>query len=205
MMHPSRLQTAVTALCDVLSNDANPLIRLKAVEVLAKLGSEEAIPTLCNTWKYDPEFNLRIAAAEAISQIFNPQTPMSDAPKYDLRGANIGSFAETVQGDQISTQNIAATEANLDNILATIQPVIETLKQKYPVTTETEAIAIIDAEFQEIKQTQPWRWQNLLNLKRLWKGSKTAALKIGEHFAEENPWGKGIIGFLEGVSEEVEE
>jgi hypothetical protein len=127
---------------------------------------------------------------------------MPDAPKYDLRGANIGSFAETVQGDQISTQNITTTEANLDDILATIQPIIETLKQKYPVTTEAEALTIIDAEFQEIKQTQPWRWQNLLNLKRLWKGSKTAALKIGEHFAEENPWGKGIIGFLEGVSEE---
>ncbi len=32
---------------------------------------------------------------------------------------------------------------------------------------------------------------------------KTVALKIGEHFAQENPWGKGLIGFLEGVTEEV--
>ena len=39
-----------------------------------------------------------------------------------------------------------------------------------------EAIAIIDAEFQAIQQKQPWRWCNLLNLKRLWQGGKQAAL-----------------------------
>ncbi|CCI20681.1 hypothetical protein MICAF_960005 [Microcystis aeruginosa PCC 9807] len=30
-------------------------------------------------------------------QSFNP---MSETPKYDLRGANIANFADTVQGDQ---------------------------------------------------------------------------------------------------------
>jgi HEAT repeat protein len=74
-MRPSNLKIAVTAMCDVLRKDANPLIRLKAAEVLAKLGSEEAIPTLCDAWKHDPDFNLRLAAADAISQILNSQTP----------------------------------------------------------------------------------------------------------------------------------
>jgi len=47
------------------------------------------------------------------------------------------------------------------------------------------------------------RWQNFLNLKRLWNGGKKAAVKVGEHFIESNSWGKGAIAFLEGVSEDV--
>jgi hypothetical protein len=42
-----------------------------------------------------------------------------------------------------------------------------------------------------------------MNVKRLYNGGKKAALKVGEHFAEENIWGKGLIAFLEGVSENV--
>jgi hypothetical protein len=45
--------------------------------------------------------------------------------------------------------------------------------------------------------------QNFMNLKRLWNGGKKAGLKVGEHFAESNVWGKGAIAFLEGVSEDV--
>jgi len=36
------------------------------------------------------------------------------------------------------------------------------------------------------------RWQNFLNLKRLWNGGKKAAVKVGEHFIELNPWGKSV-------------
>ncbi len=39
------------------------------------------------------------------------------------------------------------------------------------------------------------RWQNFLNLKRLWNGGKKAAVKVGEHFVESNPWGKGAGSF----------
>jgi len=35
---------------------------------------------------------------------------MSDAPKFDLRGATIGNLADTVHGNQIATQNIDASE-----------------------------------------------------------------------------------------------
>jgi hypothetical protein len=39
--------------------------------------------------------------------------------------------------------------------------------------------------------------------KRLCHGGKQAAITVGEHFVESNPWGKGAIAFLEGVSEDV--
>ena len=44
---------------------------------------------------------------------------------------------------------------------------------------------------------------NLLNVKRLYNGGKKAAVKVGEHFTQENVWGKGAVAFLEGISEDV--
>jgi hypothetical protein len=73
------------------------------------------------------------------------------------------------------------------------------------------AINIIDAEFKSLEASR-WRslperespqWQNLLNIKRLCNGGKKAAVKVGEHFTPENPWGKGFVALLEGVSEDV--
>jgi len=44
----------------------------------------------------------------------------------------------------------------------------------------------------------------LLSLTQLWNGLKKGALKAGEHFTEEMPWGKAAIGFLEGVMDDSE-
>jgi hypothetical protein len=43
------------------------------------------------------------------------------------------------------------------------------------------------------RSTRATGWQNFLNLKRLWNGSKKAGIKVGEHFAENNVWAKGAI------------
>lgn len=132
---------------------------------------------------------------------------MSDAPKFDLRGANIGNLADTVHGNQVATQHIDAqqvdaSEQNFEVLLTDFQQFINDLSQKYPNATDDTAIQIIDVEAKELKRKQPLRWQNFLNLKRLWNGGKKAAFKVGEHYAEQNPLGKGAIAFLEGVMEE---
>jgi hypothetical protein len=61
---------------------------------------------------------------------------------------------------------------------------------------------IIEAEVKLIAAQDQQRWQNFLNLKRLWNGGKKAGIKVGEHFAENNIWAKGAIAFLEGMSED---
>jgi hypothetical protein len=201
--HPENRRQLVQTLCEVLLNDPNSIMRLKAVESLRLIRAEEAINELCCVFKTDPDLNVRLAAADAAVEIENPEAfkTMSETPKYDFRGAKIGSIADNVQGDQVSYQfNLA--EANLDEELTEIQQILNTLQQKHSQASESEASAIIEAEFREIKQRKPWQWENLLNLKRLRKGSKTAALKVGEHFSEENVWGKAFLGFLEGISDE---
>jgi len=128
---------------------------------------------------------------------------MSNAPKFDLRGANIGNLAETVQGNQIAhIQN--ASEQNLEMLLADYQQFIQQLQQKYPTLADPSTVPqIIEVEAKLIEAHDQQRWQNFLNLKRLWNGGKKAAIKVSEHFVESNPWGKGAIAFLEGVSEDV--
>lgn len=132
---------------------------------------------------------------------------MSDAPKFDLRGTNIGNLADTVHGNQIATQHIDAqqvdaSEQTFELLLTDFQQFINDLQQKYPDATDEKAIQTIDVEVKELQRTKPLRWQNFVNLKRLWNGGKKAAFKVGEHYAEQNPFGKGAIAFLEGVMEE---
>lgn len=127
---------------------------------------------------------------------------MSDAPKFELRGAGIGNLADTVYGNQITIQHINASEHNFEFLLTDFQQFINDLKQKHPDATDETAIQIIDVEAKELQRRQPLRWQNFLALKRLWNGGKKVAFKVGEHYAEQNPLGKAAIAFLEGVMEE---
>ena len=126
---------------------------------------------------------------------------MSDQPKVQMNfHAPVHGAAGNVQRDMIVNAPHSEPEAALDAIVQ----IIQTLEQKYTfVQDEQQALAIIDAEFTEIKAKQLPQWQDLMNIKRLYSGGKKAALKVGEHFAEQNPWGKGFIAFLEGVSEDV--
>jgi hypothetical protein len=205
---------AIETICRILRNDADPSVRLVAAQDLGKLSTitQTCVDALCQSAETDPDSEIRKQALRSLGKIYKNRTTaqqlfqilqtMSETSKVQMNfNAPVTGVAGNVEGDFI----VNASEQDLEMLLTDVTQILETLKQKHPSpTTEQTAIAIIDAEFQEIKQTQPWRWQNLLSLQRLWKGSKAAALKIGEHFAEENPWGKGIIGFLEGVSEEVE-
>lgn len=126
----------------------------------------------------------------------------NQAPIFNQQHATIGVNYAADGSKQEFTQNVAATEQNFEVLLADFEQFINDLQQKYPTVTDETAIQIIDVEAKEIQQKQPVRWQNFLNLKKLWNGGKKAAFKVGEHYAERNPLGKGAIAFLEGVMEE---
>ncbi|MCU0547782.1 MAG: toll/interleukin-1 receptor domain-containing protein [Leptolyngbya sp. Prado105] len=60
---------------------------------------------------------------------------MSDAPKFDLRGANIGNLAETVQGNQIAHMQPSAKSSS--NVSPSPQPGSLTLFYSYAHADET--------------------------------------------------------------------
>jgi hypothetical protein len=82
---------------------------------------------------------------------------MSDTPKYDLRGANIANFAETVQGEQKAVQHNYATQQNLTEAAQEIQQLLAQLSQTYPTNTETEKQIFVAQVDEEIKSNSRLR------------------------------------------------
>jgi hypothetical protein len=121
--------------------------------------------------------------------------------KYDNAFPN----AQKVQiFEQVNTYIENQQPESSEAAFLTIVQIIQALEQKHSqVNNQQQAIEIIDAEFKTLKAIQPFQWQNLLSVKRFYNGGKKAAVKVGEHFAQENPWGKGFVAFLEGFSEDV--
>lgn len=126
---------------------------------------------------------------------------MSDTPKYNFPNAQKVQIFEHVD-TYIENNHTLSTEDQ--TAISELKQVIQDLQTRYPMTEPTQQTAIIEAEFEEIKQKQPWKWKNLLNAGRLLNGGKAALTKAGEHLFEENIWGKAAIGFLEGVTENIE-
>lgn len=196
----------VPLLCHALLHDPSPTNRPNAAQTLIALGdlSQEATDILYVAIAEDPDESVRNAIIQAIRLCYTPQSTqtMSDQPKIQMTfNAPVYGAAGNIEGNQI----INVSDQNFDALLNDYKTFFNELRQKYPAQTPEAALQpIIDAEFQEIQKTQPQRWQNFLNLKCLWNGGKKATFKMGEHFTEENLWGKMAIAFLEGVTEKSE-
>ncbi|MEG3845780.1 HEAT repeat domain-containing protein [Microcoleus sp. herbarium19] len=143
---------------------------------------------------------------ETTQQIHKRTKEMSDTPTQDFSNSTFNApfnFGDN-HGNQAQHITIAAQQSSPEAALNAVVQIIQALEKKYTyVQDEQQALNIIDAEFKEIKEQKPIEWQNLISVKRLYNGGKKAALKVGEHFTESNPWGKGFVAFIEGVSEDV--
>ncbi|TAG43296.1 MAG: NACHT domain-containing protein [Oscillatoriales cyanobacterium] len=187
--------------------------------ILPKSGKEVhrlilAIQAACKYYNYSirqlsltPEIGKHPANASAsIYNIQSVEKLMSNEPPiFNQQNATIGvNYAAENSNPKIIQKVEAAQESSPEAALNAVVQIIQALEKKYTyVQDEQQARHIIDAEFKEIKEQKPIEWQNLISLKRLYNGGKNAAVKVGEHFAESNPWGKGIVAFIEGVSEDV--
>ena len=143
---------------------------------------------------------------QTTQQIHKTTKQMADQPTQDFSHATFQSLVifGPNHGTQAHHLHIAAQQSSPEAALNAVVQIIQALEKKYSyVQDEEQARNIIDAEFKEIKQQKPIEWQNLISLKRVYNGGKNAAVKVGEHFAESSPWVKGFVGFLEGISEDV--
>jgi HEAT repeat protein len=197
-------EKTIALLRRLLLTDTDPSVRIVAIQSLAILGRYYPLDTapINKAASRDPDPSVRIAAITALTALTIPVPAMSEQPKVQMTfNAPVYGAAGNIEGNQI----INASDQNFDALLNDYKQFFNNLQQKYPTQPPEAAIQpIIDAEFQEIQETQPQRWQNFLNLKRLWNGGKKATFKMGEHFTEENLWGKMAIAFLEGVTDNPE-
>lgn len=113
----------------------------------------------------------------------------------------------TIEGDQIGTQNQYSHDPEVQEAVAELQTLLTQLQTQHStVTTETDAIAIIDAEFTEIKQAPTHRLailrQQLLNPERHAQAIKATLGEVAKHYLEETVWAKAAITYLDKLSEE---
>jgi HEAT repeat protein len=187
------------ALCHSLLSDRSAKVRADSALALGRLRDERATAPLCQALTDNSE-QVRINAVTALSMLDESLTSsdivtllilllqvsktMSEAPKYDLRGANIGNFAETVQGDQNATQYNEAAPQNLAEAAAEIQRLLEQLAQSNPmIVTEPDQKVALETLHQELK-CNPTLKARLLNAL---KGGGTEALKIALETVFKNP------------------
>jgi len=153
------LNLIISTLTQRLLTDTNPLIRAKAAQSLAKLGSEEVVTVLCQALESESAPQVAFQIMDAIllvNQINSPET-MTETPKYDFRGANIGSFAETVQGDQKTIQHNYAPSQNLSEAAQEIQQLLTQLSLNYPTDTEAEQQIFANQVEQQIQNNPRFR------------------------------------------------
>lgn len=187
------------SLCYSLLNDPSATVRAESALALGRLRDERATPNLCQALTDENE-QVRINAVTALSMqdesltssdivtllilLLRVPKAMSETPKYDLRGANIGNFAETVQGDQISTQQNDAAPQNLTDAVAEIQKLLEQLAQSNSaIGAEQDQTMALETLHQEIKRN-PTLKSRLLNAL---KAGGTEALKIALEAVLKNP------------------
>jgi hypothetical protein len=121
----------------------------------------------------------------------------------DNAAINLGG---TIEGDQVGTQNYTAADPEVQGAIADLKTLFTQLQTQYPqVTTEAEALIIIDAEFTEIKQSPTNKLvtlrQQLLNPERHAQAIKATLGEIAKHYLEESVWAKATLTYLDKMSE----
>ncbi|NJL44949.1 MAG: hypothetical protein HC922_02780 [Leptolyngbyaceae cyanobacterium SM2_3_12] len=115
----------------------------------------------------------------------------------------------TIEGNQIGTQNYHSDNSEIKEAVAELKTLVTQLQTQHPtVVTETAAIAIIDAEFTEIKQSPNHRLatlrQQLLNPERHAQAIKATVGEVAKHYLEEAVLVKAVITYLDKLSESPE-
>lgn len=128
---------------------------------------------------------------------------MSNASKYNFPNAQKVQIFE-----QINTyiENNYPTDPEVKAAIADLETLLTQLQTQHPhITTETQALAIIDAEFTEIQQSKTHQLatlrQQLLNPERHLQAIKATLGEIAKHYLEESVWAKASITYFDKLSE----
>lgn len=113
---------------------------------------------------------------------------------------------------QITEQNYGTIigkkiESNpeLNQFLQDIIKRLETLKNNYPNTTESQAKDIIEAEIVTLQTQNPHQWQMLrqefFNKERWLNGGRQAFITLVDHYINDNIFYKEFLAFMDGFTQ----
>jgi hypothetical protein len=147
---------------------------------------------------------------QTTQQIDRRTQQMANEPKNNFSGATFHApvnFGDHPTGDFIGTQNNYATDPEVQGAIADLQTLLTQLQSQHPqVTTETEALTILNAEFTEIKRSRTHQLatlrKQLLNPERHLQAIKAALGEVAKHYLEESVWAKTLLTYFDKLSEE---
>ena len=197
-----RLKCSTLVPCNCHTCNGNQTLYFYPLQKLHRLSNNNIPKIQC----YDS--GQMVSVRELIDDITEsvpyPDPTMSETGKYQVQTEIFQVIENNREGQVIGKQETVSPM--MKKSVDEITQILKRLEEEYPTVTESEAREIIEVEFEEIRTSQPAKWnmlkKQLLNPKRWLNGGKTAFLKAMEHFAEESVFGKAGVGFLEGFSEE---
>jgi hypothetical protein len=130
---------------------------------------------------------------------------MSERSKYTIHTQS-SQIIEHNAGTVIGIQNSYGTNPEVRGAIADLQALLIQLQTQHPqVTTETAALAIIDAEFTTIKQSPVSKLttlrQQILNPERHAQAIKASLGEVAKHYLEDSVWAKATLTYLDKMSE----
>lgn len=130
---------------------------------------------------------------------------MTEASKYNFPKAEKVQIFEQVD-TYIEAQHNYATDPSVQSAIIDLKALVTHLQSQHPtVANESEALAIIDAEFTEIQHSGSSKWatlrQQLFNPERHLQATKATLVEIAKHCLEESIWGKATITYLDTLSQ----
>jgi hypothetical protein len=133
---------------------------------------------------------------------------MTEASKYNFPKAEKVQIFEQVD-TYIEAQHNYATDPSVQAAIMDLKALVTHLQSQHPtIANESEALAIIDAEFTEIQHSNSSKWANLrqqlLNPERHLQATKATLIEIAQHYLEESIWGKATITYLDTLSQPPE-
>jgi HEAT repeat protein len=205
---PAEKSGVIELLCRILLTDRDYRVRLISAESLGKLRDARAISVLSQAASQDPAFQVRIGAVEALILICNyqesidimPEQPKNQPTFHIGQVGNINTGDVDIKGDQIGVQYNYSTDPEVQAASIELKDLLSEIQTKNPsIATTEEAIAIIDVEFTEIKQSNTRKLaklaQFLLDPKRHSKAIKATCAEVAKHYLEESVLAKAIITY----------
>jgi hypothetical protein len=128
---------------------------------------------------------------------------MTNSSKYNFPNAQKVQIFEQVD---TYIENNYPTDPEIKSAITDLQTLITDLQTQHPnITTEAQALTIIDAEFTEIKHNSTHKLTNLrkqiLNPERHLQAIKATVAEVGKHYLEESVWAKASITYIDKLSE----
>jgi HEAT repeat protein len=139
--------------------------------------------------------------------VTQPTQSMAEQSKYNFPNAQTVQIIENNSGQVIGEQSNYAQDQELKDVLGELKIFLTQLQEQHPqITTETQALEIIDAEFTAIEHSESSRVKvlrkQLLNPERHLQATKATLGEVVKHYLEESIWAKAIITYLDKLSEE---